>query len=132
MSRPGWDYCPHCCVTHKIGEHPRDGESESEYLARMARLESTEVEAKPTALQPAVSSVLAQLIECAEIRRDQWAAVDSDELDDIMDELHEADAGEAAYQVDRINYLIETARAIENNDKEFLRAVLTDYPEGEA
>jgi len=32
------DYCPHCCCEHVIGEHPRDGETESAYWQRMAVL----------------------------------------------------------------------------------------------
>jgi len=33
--RAGIDYCPHCAVIHVIEQHPRDGETESQYWARV-------------------------------------------------------------------------------------------------
>jgi hypothetical protein len=33
--RAAIDYCPFCCATHVIGQHPRDGESEQQYWARV-------------------------------------------------------------------------------------------------
>ena len=33
--RAAIDYCPHCACTHIIGQHPRDGETERQYWARV-------------------------------------------------------------------------------------------------
>lgn len=38
------DYCPHCACRHVIGEHPRDGESRSQYWDRMRRQDADQRE----------------------------------------------------------------------------------------
>ena len=33
--RAAIDYCPFCCFSHIIGEHPRDGETDAQYWRRV-------------------------------------------------------------------------------------------------
>jgi len=57
--------------------------------------------------------VLAQLIELAEIRREQWQTVLDGSVADAVNELYEADEQEAAERVEWLGELIDAARLIE-------------------
>lgn len=67
----------------------------------------------------AYPTVLDELIEAAEIRRDQWAAAASGKLDDddTFAELYEADEAEACWQIERYNRAIELAKTLKAEEK---------------